>query len=161
MVPRLVSYARNGTVSTACTIDPRTLAFEPALDRLRARHTGPRRCRSTKIGRCSPESTLFTLHAGGKYDAASGSPWNVAYRTVTPTALGAAYLQQQCASYPWGAGVAQNVTAGGCESLASARAVAITVRAGRRTTPLIAYGAAMTAAGQPTPCEIVVAGVWC
>jgi hypothetical protein len=118
MVPRLVSYARNGTVTTACTTNPQTsLSSRRAIVYDRGNWTETLAIFEDRS--CSPESTMFTLRAGGKYDAASASPWNVAYRTITPTALGAAYLQQQCAQYPWDPGVAQNVQAGGCGSLAS------------------------------------------
>ena len=61
------------------------------------------------------------MRVGGDYDSTRNDPWTIAYRTITPTQLGAAYLQQQCGGYAWAAGVAQSVTADACGAVALLR----------------------------------------
>jgi hypothetical protein len=118
VVPRLVHYARNNTVVSACSVEAQTsLSSRRTIAYDRGNWTETIAIYSGNG--CSPESNLYTVRAGGRYVADSASPWVVAYRTVTPTAIGAAYLQQQCSQYSWGAGVTQNLSSTGCESIAS------------------------------------------
>jgi hypothetical protein len=120
MVPRMVSYPRSSTTVTPCTPDEQS-----SLSRLRTIRYDTRSWSETTLtfagSICSPESTLFSLQIGGGYDAAQDSHWTVTYRTITPTQIGVAYLQQQCGRYAWAAGVAQNVTADACGSIAFLR----------------------------------------
>jgi hypothetical protein len=122
MVPRMVSYPRTSTTVTPCTPD-----LQSPLFTRRTIHYDARSWIETTVtfagADCSPESTLYALQIGGAYDAAQASHWTVAYRTITPTRIGAAYLQQQCGRYAWAAGVAQDVTADTCGAIALLRTV--------------------------------------
>jgi hypothetical protein len=117
MVPRLVSYPRVGTVVTPCAIDPQS-----SLSNRRTIQYGRNVWRETlaifQDSDCSAASTLFTVRMGGTYTGATLAQ-AVAYRSVTPSPIGAAYLQQHCGQYAWSAGVMQNVTAESCGSLAA------------------------------------------
>jgi len=116
MVPRLVTYVRPETIVSPCAAGTdgrssrRTIAY------------GRDRWDETLVifdGQgCAPDATLFTLRLGGGYDSASGAQ-AVAYRTVTPTANGSAYLQRQCGQYAWTPGVVQDLAGATCEGLAS------------------------------------------
>jgi hypothetical protein len=120
MVPRLVSYPRNTIAVAACAFDPAT-----ALSNRRTIEYAHGTWRETLAvfgdRTCAPESALFTVSAGGRYEPAAPSPWNVAYRTITPTPIGTAYLQQQCGQYAWSAGVVQSISDERCGSLALLR----------------------------------------
>ncbi len=120
MVPRMVSYPRTSTTVTLCTPELRS-----SLSTRRTIHYDARSWSETTItfadANCSPESMLFALQTGGDYDVAQSSHWTVAYRTITPTPIGAAYLQQQCGRYAWAAGVAQDVSADACGAIALLR----------------------------------------
>jgi hypothetical protein len=120
MVPRMVSYPRSSTTVTPCTPD-----LQSALSTRRTIRYDARSWSETALTfageNCSPESALFALQTGGAYDAAQSVPWTVTYRRITPTQIGAAYLKQQCGQYAWAAGVAQNVTADACGSIAFLR----------------------------------------
>jgi hypothetical protein len=117
MVPRLVSYPRAGTVVTPCSIDPQS----SLSNRRTIQYDRSGWSETVAIFRdpnCSSASTLFTIRIGGSYAGATPTQ-AVAYRSVTPSPIGAAYLQQHCGQYAWSAGVMQNVTAESCGSLAA------------------------------------------
>jgi hypothetical protein len=120
MVPRMVSYPRTSTAVTPCAPELQSAISVRRTVRYDARSWSETASTFEGPG-CAPESTLFTERIGGDYDAARTQPWVVTYRTITPTQIGAAYLQQQCAGYAWAAGVAQKVTADSCGSIAFLR----------------------------------------
>jgi hypothetical protein len=120
MVPRMVSYPRTSTTVTPCTPDLQSSLSTRRTIRYDARSWNETTLTFAGAG-CSPESTLFALQIGGGYDAAQASHWTVTYRTITPTQIGVAYLQQQCGRYAWAAGVAQDVTADACGAIALLR----------------------------------------
>jgi hypothetical protein len=117
MVPRLVSHPRVATVMMPCSVDAQS-----SLSNRRTIQYGRTGWDETiaifRDPNCSPGSTLFTIRMGSSYAGATPSQ-AVAYRSVTPSPIGAAYLQQHCGQYAWSAGVMQNVTAESCGSLAA------------------------------------------
>jgi hypothetical protein len=118
MVPRLVSYPRDGAVSTPCAADPQS----PLSSRRTIAYAAGAWHETVVIYRdraCAPAAALFTMQAGGGYRSGASVPWIVAYRTVTPTPLGAAYLQQQCGQVAWSPGVMQIVSPQNCAALAA------------------------------------------
>jgi len=117
MVPRMISYPRSSTTVTPCTAQGQS----PISTRRTTHYDARSWSEATSAfsgSTCARASTLFVLEIGGTYDAAQSSPWIVTYRTITPTQIGSAYLQQQCGGYAWTAGVVQNVTAGPCAAIA-------------------------------------------
>jgi hypothetical protein len=119
MVPRMVSYPRSSTIVTPCTTERQSSLSTQRTTRYEARSWSETTITFADAN-CSPESMLFALQTGGDYEAQS-SHWTVTYRTITPTRIGAAYLQQQCGRYAWAAGVAQSVTADACGAIALLR----------------------------------------
>jgi hypothetical protein len=118
MVPRLVSYPRPATSVAACSVDPQTsLANRRSI--AYARGSWNETIEIFKAPNCAPESKLFTVRTGGGYQAGGTLASAAAYRTVTPSPSGAAFLQQQCGQYAWSAGVPQNVSAASCGVVAS------------------------------------------
>ena len=92
MVPRLVDYP----VTAACVTDTHTgLAQERIANRIAV----------FSVAGCPANALLYTV------STAHGRT------TVTPTALGVAFLAESCAQYPWTAGSAQDVSASGCGDL--------------------------------------------
>jgi len=118
MVPRLVPYVRPATIASPCASEAgagrserRTLAYARGRwDETLAVFAGPG---------CAPEAALFTLRLGGTYDPVNGAPWNVAFRTMTTTVAGSAYLQEQCGASAWEPGVVHDVTGATCTLLAT------------------------------------------
>jgi hypothetical protein len=119
MVPRLESYARNATIQAPCTSFGASLADRRTMEYSRGMWR-----ETTVVYRgtsCAPQTALYTLQVGGAYVPGRSDPWSVAYRTVTPSAGGIGYLQQQCGQYEWSPGVAQNVATQSCGSIAFLR----------------------------------------